>query len=48
VLGAGVLMSESKPNERGSNGSSGSNDNGELKIYFLPNLFTAGNLFCGF
>ena len=21
---------------------------GELKIYFLPNLFTAGNLFCGF
>ncbi len=48
VLGAGVLMSESKPNERGSNGYSGSNDNGELKIYFLPNLFTAGNLFCGF
>ena len=27
-----------------------SNPNGEqkLKIYFLPNLFTAGNLFCGF
>ena len=24
------------------------NSNGELKIYFLPNLFTAGNLFCGF
>ncbi|MHB8523561.1 MAG: CDP-diacylglycerol--serine O-phosphatidyltransferase [Limisphaerales bacterium] len=23
-------------------------DNGGLKIYFLPNLFTAGNLFCGF
>ena len=23
-------------------------DSGELKIYFLPNLFTAGNLFCGF
>jgi CDP-diacylglycerol--serine O-phosphatidyltransferase len=22
--------------------------NGRLKIYFLPNLFTAGNLFCGF
>src|SRR5207247_9856957 len=21
---------------------------GKLKIYFLPNLFTAGNLFCGF
>ncbi|MBW8864194.1 MAG: CDP-alcohol phosphatidyltransferase family protein, partial [Verrucomicrobia bacterium] len=20
----------------------------KLKIYFLPNLFTAGNLFCGF
>ena len=24
------------------------NGNGELKIYFLPNLFTTGNLFCGF
>ena len=24
------------------------NGDGELKIYFLPNLFTAGNLFCGF
>src|SRR5260221_13604879 len=23
-------------------------DGGKLKIYFLPNLFTAGNLFCGF
>ena len=23
-------------------------ETGELKIYFLPNLFTAGNLFCGF
>jgi len=23
-------------------------DSGELKIYFLPNLFTAANLFCGF
>src|SRR5579872_7436174 len=23
-------------------------DNGQLKIYFLPNLMTAGNLFCGF
>jgi CDP-diacylglycerol---serine O-phosphatidyltransferase len=23
-------------------------DDGELKIYFLPNLMTAGNLFCGF
>src|SRR5580700_10733286 len=23
-------------------------DNERLKIYFLPNLFTAGNLFCGF
>jgi len=23
-------------------------DDGKLKIYFLPNLFTAGNLFCGF
>ena len=24
------------------------NGDGELKIYFLPNLFTAANLFCGF
>lgn len=24
------------------------NDGERLKIYFLPNLFTAGNLFCGF
>src|SRR5215469_14249607 len=23
-------------------------ESGRLKIYFLPNLFTAGNLFCGF
>lgn len=23
-------------------------DSGKLRIYFLPNLFTAGNLFCGF
>src|SRR5256886_10317579 len=23
-------------------------ENGQLKIYFLPNLLTAGNLFCGF
>lgn len=23
-------------------------DDGRLKIYFLPNLMTAGNLFCGF
>ena len=51
VLGAGVLMSESKPNREGSNGSdssNGANGHGELKIYFLPNLLTAGNLFCGF
>ena len=26
----------------------GQNSAGELKIYFLPNLFTACNLFCGF
>ena len=26
----------------------GQNGTGELKIYFLPNLFTACNLFCGF
>jgi hypothetical protein len=23
-------------------------DDSKLKIYFLPNLLTAGNLFCGF
>ncbi len=28
----------------GANGS----DDGRLRIYFLPNLMTAGNLFCGF
>ena len=28
----------------GTNGS----DDGKLRIYFLPNLMTAGNLFCGF
>jgi len=28
--------------------SSPETDSGKLKIYFLPNLFTAGNLFCGF
>lgn len=27
---------------------SGSTGQGRLKIYLLPNLFTAGNLFCGF
>jgi len=26
----------------------GDNSNSRLKIYFLPNLLTAGNLFCGF
>ncbi len=26
----------------------GSDDDAKLKIYFLPNLMTAGNLFCGF
>src|SRR6185436_20118338 len=26
----------------------GEDQNGRLKIYFLPNLLTAGNLFCGF
>jgi CDP-diacylglycerol--serine O-phosphatidyltransferase len=26
----------------------GNNSEGKLKIYFLPNLLTAGNLFCGF
>lgn len=27
---------------------SGDNDDARIKIYFLPNLLTAGNLFCGF
>lgn len=35
-------MDESKPTKNG-NGSEP-----KLKIYFLPNLLTAGNLFCGF
>src|SRR5687767_3172676 len=34
---------DASPNAPETNGR----DNG-LKIYFLPNLFTAGNLFCGF
>lgn len=28
--------------------TSGSEEDAKLKIYFLPNLMTAGNLFCGF
>ena len=28
--------------------ATGDNDDARLKIYFLPNLLTAGNLFCGF
>jgi CDP-diacylglycerol--serine O-phosphatidyltransferase len=32
---------------RTSSDTNGSDD-GELRIYFLPNLMTAGNLFCGF
>ncbi len=28
--------------------SAAAEDDGKLKIYFLPNLFTGGNLFCGF
>jgi len=35
--------------ETGATTNPPSDDNGkEPKIYFLPNLFTAGNLFCGF
>jgi hypothetical protein len=30
------------------NAPEANDQNGRLKIYFLPNLFTAGNLFCGF
>ena len=26
----------------------GDNQDARLRIYFLPNLLTAGNLFCGF
>lgn len=31
-----------------SNGTPSNGGDGKLHIYFLPNLFTAGNLFCGF
>ncbi len=34
-------------NKKAGNGN-GDADTGRLRIYFLPNLFTAGNLFCGF
>jgi len=30
------------------NAAEANEQNGKLKIYFLPNLLTAGNLFCGF
>ncbi len=33
---------------RTSPSANGSDDDGKLRIYFLPNLMTAGNLFCGF
>jgi CDP-diacylglycerol--serine O-phosphatidyltransferase len=33
---------------RTSTPTNGSDDDGKLRIYFLPNLMTAGNLFCGF
>lgn len=36
------MVSKSKPNVNSSP------DSDRLKIYFLPNLMTAGNLFCGF
>src|SRR4051812_6590028 len=35
-------------NDQGKTGSAPSGDSQRLKIYFLPNLMTAGNLFCGF
>ncbi|PHX95481.1 MAG: CDP-diacylglycerol--serine O-phosphatidyltransferase [Pedosphaera sp.] len=35
---------EAPPTSPGTKGS----DDGKLRIYFLPNLMTAGNLFCGF
>ena len=37
-------MSESVPSKPPPDDS----DESRLKIYFLPNLLTAGNLFCGF
>jgi len=37
-------MDDSNDSHVGGNGAG----DGELKIYFLPNLFTAANLFCGF
>ncbi len=33
---------------RTSPDANGSDDDAKLRIYFLPNLMTAGNLFCGF
>lgn len=33
---------------RTSPDTNGSDDDAKLRIYFLPNLMTAGNLFCGF
>src|SRR4051812_25310973 len=35
-------------NDQGKTGSAPSGEPQKLKIYFLPNLMTAGNLFCGF
>jgi CDP-diacylglycerol--serine O-phosphatidyltransferase len=35
-------------NEPTPNPANGDNPEAKLKIYFLPNLLTAGNLFCGF
>ena len=40
MAGYEIRMSEKK--------SAGEGNKHEPKIYFLPNLFTAGNLFCGF
>src|SRR3977135_992729 len=37
-------MSSTSPNPPGN----GDSTDAKLKIYFLPNLLTAGNLFCGF
>jgi CDP-diacylglycerol--serine O-phosphatidyltransferase len=39
---------EMEPSEKTAAAAPGPDNNARLKIYFLPNLLTAGNLFCGF
>ena len=41
------MPDNTKPTQPASDGNGAATD-AKLKIYFLPNLLTAGNLFCGF